>query len=63
MEVTSPEPFKRFLLFCHDTYYPSGGMSDARGSYDTLEEAMEAGGKSHYDGFDILDLEERRAAY
>lgn len=28
-----------FLLFVYPNYYPSGGMNDAKGIYDTLEEA------------------------
>lgn len=36
---------KRFLLFAHSRYYPSGGMEDFIKDYDTLEEA--------YAGFDI----------
>ena len=30
---------KRYLLFCFDQEYPSGGWNDFRGSYDTAEEA------------------------
>ena len=31
---------KRFLVFCYDEYYPTDGMSDLAGSFDTLEEAI-----------------------
>ena len=30
---------KRYLLFAGDTYYPGGGWSDYKGSFDTIEEA------------------------
>jgi hypothetical protein len=30
----------RFILFAGDAYYPSGGMNDVKGSYDTLDEAF-----------------------
>ena len=33
---------KPFMLFAYDTYYPSGGISDLRGSYDSISEAREA---------------------
>lgn len=32
---------KRFWLFEFGTYYPTGGMSDLKGTYDTAEEARE----------------------
>jgi hypothetical protein len=33
---------KRFMLFAYCDYYPSGGMSDANESYNSLAEAKEA---------------------
>ncbi len=30
---------KRYLVFGHATYYPEGGWSDFKGSFDSLEEA------------------------
>jgi hypothetical protein len=33
---------KRYLLFTYEDYYPGGGWSDFRGSFDTPEDAMEA---------------------
>jgi hypothetical protein len=30
---------KRYWLFFWDTYYPSGGMNDFLGSFDSVEEA------------------------
>ena len=32
---------KRYLLFSHAVYYPSGGWGDFRGDFDTLEAAMQ----------------------
>ena len=29
---------KRYILFTYDSYYPSGGLSDIQGRYDTLDE-------------------------
>jgi len=51
--------YKRFLLFCFDTYYPLGGISDLRGDYDTMDEAQEAwqSTKSSWDWGEIVDLE------
>jgi len=31
---------KRYLVFYGDNYYPSGGMSDLLGSFDTLTEGV-----------------------
>jgi hypothetical protein len=33
---------KRFMVFSFPEYYPSGGLSDVIGDYDTIEEAKEA---------------------
>jgi hypothetical protein len=33
---------KRFLVFCCDTYYPSGGMDDFIGDFDTIKDATDA---------------------
>lgn len=30
----------RYLVFAGEDFYPSGGWSDFRGAFDTLEEAM-----------------------
>ena len=32
---------KKFVLFQYSQYYPSGGMSDIEGSFDTLQEALD----------------------
>ena len=31
---------KRFLVFGYDQYYPSGGLGDLEGSFDTVNEAV-----------------------
>jgi hypothetical protein len=34
-------PYKRFLVFAGDGYYPCGGFNDYKGTADTLDEAKE----------------------
>lgn len=50
---------KRFLVFSFDSYYPSGGWNDFKGSYDTLEEAEYAMNEKpklgYYDNNHIVD--------
>lgn len=58
---------KRYLLFAGDHYYPSGGIEDYMGDYDTVEEAEIAGsnkypktlyhplGKFQYDWWQVVD--------
>jgi hypothetical protein len=38
---------KRYFAFYGDCYYPSGGMDDFIGDYDTKEQAIEATEKAH----------------
>ena len=47
---------KRYFAFYGDIYYPSGGMSDFVGDFDSLEEAVEAIKTEHhnYRANDIL---------
>ena len=40
---------KRYIAFAFDTYYPSGALEDAIGSFDTLEEAQAACTKQYHD--------------
>ena len=35
---------KQYLAFAGDQYYPSGGMKDFKGDFDTLKEAQVAAG-------------------
>lgn len=44
---------KRFWLFAGDFYYPSGGMRDFIGSFDTVAEALSAAVK--YDWHQVFD--------
>lgn len=50
---------KKFLLFGHDTYYPSGGWGDFIGDFDTIEEAQACidGQKYKRDAYDLIDTE------
>lgn len=53
--TSPPEAMKRFVVFAYDTYYPGGGMSDLFGSFDTIEEASEAGRSCDFDHFEVVD--------
>ena len=44
---------KRYWVFAGDNYYPSGGMHDHRGSYDTVVEAVSNIGRC--DWWHVLD--------
>ena len=46
--------FKKYIVFIIEQYYPSGGLSDISGSYDTIEEARE----HILRAMDIVELEE-----
>ena len=48
---------KRFLLFSGSNYYPRGGWSDFRGSYDTCEEALAAPRSESVDWWQVVDTE------
>lgn len=45
---------KRFVLFAGDTYYPGGGMSDCRGSFETMVEVVD--NIPRCDWWHVLDL-------
>jgi hypothetical protein len=49
---------KRYWLFCIRTYYPSGGLGDLIGTFDTWKECIQK--KEDKDGrfFSIFDSEE-----
>lgn len=32
---------KRYILFRFSNFYPSGGMNDVEGHYDTMEDALD----------------------
>ena len=46
----------KYALFAGDHYYPSGGMNDCIGRYETIELAREANNGA-WDWFQIVDLE------
>ena len=52
----------RYLLFCGDYYYPSGGAGDYVGAFDSLSAAIHDGENAIDDGshewYNILDLQE-----
>ena len=48
---------KKYLLFTFDRYYPSGGMYDLSGSFDTVEEARAAVKTDYYQIVDKHTLE------
>lgn len=59
-----PVLVKRYLLFGGYAYYPRGGWSDLQGSFDSVEEAVEAANagesmiaKSGYDWWQIVDTQ------
>lgn len=53
----------RYLLFAGYHYYPRGGWTDFRHSFDSLEDAFaygfqrDIGGRKLYDWCHVLDLE------
>lgn len=59
-------PYKRFLLFYLQAYYPCGGEGDVEGSFDTLAEALahiEAAGTNGYEWWEVLDMDAREFVY
>ena len=45
---------KRYLVFCGEDYYPCR-WDDYRGSFDTLEDALDAAMMRHSDWYQIVD--------
>jgi hypothetical protein len=46
-----------FMLFAWDDYYPGGPLSDYRGRFDSLEDALNAARAfKNYDNLAIMDL-------
>ena len=43
---------KAYLLFSGDNYYPSGGISDYKGDFDSLDEAVTAFENGYYSEWD-----------
>jgi len=57
---------KRFLLFLGDAYYPTGGMKDFWGDFDTFEDAMKHSTSPvvpAWDWVQIYDTEKREIVY
>lgn len=50
---------KKFMLFGHDAYYPSGGWGDFKGDFDTVAEARAYIDAQDYknDDYDLIDTE------
>jgi len=46
---------KKYIVFGFDQYYPIGGLCDTQGSYDTLDEAIQACKKKEYEFLEIVD--------
>jgi hypothetical protein len=47
--------FQSYLVFFGDNYYPCGGWSDFKGSFDTIEEAREFLLTKNFDWYQIVD--------
>lgn len=50
---------KRYWMFAGDFYYPSGGMLDFKGSYDSLDEAKSEM-KFAVDWYHVFDTENKQ---
>lgn len=53
---------KRFLVFAGDTYYPMGGWSDFKGSFDSIDAAKDmllsdAAQRRGFDWVEIVDTD------
>lgn len=53
----------RYLLFAFDSYYPQGGWEDFVESFDTLEDALEAGGLLERDYIQVVDSDTGEVVY
>jgi len=51
---------KRYFLFGFDNLYPSGGMNDFKGDFDSIEEGIRFVREQELksDNYEILDTEE-----
>ena len=48
---------KRFLVFCYNQWYPSGGWSEFVGSFGSLDEAKDVSKKKGSDHREVVDGE------
>jgi hypothetical protein len=46
-----------FAVFMYDGYYPSGGMSDYQGSFETNDEAKQACHGKSFEYAEIVDIQ------
>jgi hypothetical protein len=57
---------KRYLVFAYGAYYPGGGWSDFRKSFDDKESAIEYADsicKNYDGGVEVVDLETEEDIY
>jgi hypothetical protein len=55
---------KRYLLFCFNDYYPSGGFNDFENSFDTIDEAINYfETKKEYSNCQIVDKDTFEIVY
>jgi hypothetical protein len=56
---------KRYMVFCYDTYYPSGGMYDFSKDFDNYQEAVDYCITSfkQYDNVNIYDTKLSHLVY
>ena len=47
----------RYLLFCHEDYYPQGGWDDFKGDFEELEVALKAAATHLSDTKQIVDTQ------
>lgn len=47
--------YKKYIVFQHEWYYPSGGLGDITDSFDTIEECREYISKNEMDSNQIVD--------
>jgi hypothetical protein len=46
---------KKYIVFAGDIYYPSRGVNDLRGTFESMQEAMDYLLRSHYEWYQIVD--------
>jgi hypothetical protein len=58
--MTNTIKLKRYIVFAYEAYYPGGGWSDYKGSYDSCDEAFREADKfdiEYCGGIEIIDSE------
>jgi len=51
---------KRFMIFAGENYYPSGGMNDFVGEFDTISQCIIRLSKRRADWWNILDTQTKQ---